>query len=232
MNWTWAGIITAACILIAAVIGYNRGFIKEAVSTLLLFLSILMVWFINPYVNQFLRENTPLYTTLSEGSAKAVSGVIESGVKVSREEQGKLIDSLPLPKMLKEDMKEKNTAGTYRDLEVKNFSDYIAKYLAELLLNGISFLASFLLATIILRVIAFALDLFANLPVIRGVNKLAGAALGAIEGVALVWLIMAVLTVLCSTAAGKTALEMIRKDTFLDYMYGQNLFLKFFSLFL
>ena len=94
MNWTWAGIITAACILIAAVIGYNRGFIKEAVSTLLLFLSILMVWFINPYVNQFLRENTPLYTTLSEGSAKAVSGVIESGVKVSREEQGKLIDSL------------------------------------------------------------------------------------------------------------------------------------------
>ena len=102
MNWTWAGIITAACILIAAVIGYNRGFIKEAVSTLLLFLSILMVWFINPYVNQFLRENTPLYTTLSEGSAKAVSGVIESGVKVSREEQGKLIDSLPLPKMLKE----------------------------------------------------------------------------------------------------------------------------------
>ena len=158
MNWTWAGIITAACILIAAVIGYNRGFIKEAVSTLLLFLSILMVWFINPYVNQFLRENTPLYTTLSEGSAKAVSGVIESGVKVSREEQGKLIDSLPLPKMLKEDMKEKNTAGTYRDLEVKNFSDYIAKYLAELLLNGISFLASFLLATIILRVIAFALE--------------------------------------------------------------------------
>ena len=155
--------------------------------------------------------------------------MIESGVKVSREEQGKLIDSLPLPKMLKEDMKEKNTAGTYRDLEVKNFSDYIAKYLAELLLNGISFLASFLLATIILRVIAFALDLFANLPVIRGVNKLAGAALGAIEGVALVWLIMAVLTVLCSTAAGKTALEMIRKDTFLDYMYGQNLFLKFFT---
>ena len=46
---------------------------------------------------------------------------------------------------------------------------------------------------------------------------------------ALVWLIMAVLTVLCSTAAGKTALEMIRKDTFLDYMYGQNLFLKFFT---
>ena len=93
----------------------------------------------------------------------------------------------------------------------------------------ISFLASFLLATVILRVVAFALDLFANLPVIRGVNKLAGAALGAIEGIALVWLIMAILTVLCNTQVGKTALEMIRKDTFLDYMYGQNLFLKFFT---
>lgn len=229
MNWTWAGIAVAVCIVIAAVIGYNRGFIKEAVSTLLLFLSILMVWFINPYVNQFLRENTPLYTSVSKATADAVEDLVQKGVNVSREEQSRLIESLPLPGVLKENIKENNTAGTYRDLGAKSFSDYIAKYLAELLTNGISFLASFFLSGILLRVLAFALDLFANLPVIRGVNKLAGAALGILEGVAVLWTLMAILTVLCNTDFGEKALRMIQKDTFLSFMYGNNLFLKFFT---
>lgn len=34
---------------------------KELVSLVCVFLSMAIVWFINPYVNEFIRENTSIY---------------------------------------------------------------------------------------------------------------------------------------------------------------------------
>ncbi len=60
MNWTWLGLITAVFLVFSCFVGFRRGFIKEAVSTFLVLLSFVGVWFVNPYVNTFIRENTPV----------------------------------------------------------------------------------------------------------------------------------------------------------------------------
>ena len=55
MALTWAGVITILFLAAACVRGYRRGLIKELVSLVCVFLSMAIVWFINPYVNEFIR---------------------------------------------------------------------------------------------------------------------------------------------------------------------------------
>lgn len=55
MSWTWLGLAVLVLLAFSVVDGYRKGFIKEAVSVLLVLISVVLVWLINPYVNQFLR---------------------------------------------------------------------------------------------------------------------------------------------------------------------------------
>ena len=48
MALTWAGVITILFLAAACVRGYRRGLIKELVSLVCVFLSMAIVWFINP----------------------------------------------------------------------------------------------------------------------------------------------------------------------------------------
>ena len=66
MALTWAGVITILFLAAACVRGYRRGLIKELVSLVCVFLSMAIVWFINPYVNEFIRENTSIYEKVQE----------------------------------------------------------------------------------------------------------------------------------------------------------------------
>ena len=56
MALTWAGVITILFLAAACVRGYRRGLIKELVSLVCVFLSMAIVWLINPYVNEFIRH--------------------------------------------------------------------------------------------------------------------------------------------------------------------------------
>ena len=61
MNWTWLGLAVLVLLAFSMVDGYRHGFVKEVVSALLVLISVALVWLINPYVNQFIRENTSVY---------------------------------------------------------------------------------------------------------------------------------------------------------------------------
>ena len=61
MTITWLGITVLIFLVFSCYTGYKRGLIREVVSLLCVFLSMAVVWFINPYVNQFIRENTAVY---------------------------------------------------------------------------------------------------------------------------------------------------------------------------
>lgn len=227
MNWTWLGI--AAMVLLAAscLMGYRRGFVKEVVSMFCVVLSIAIVWFINPYVNEFIRENTPVYEKIQESCSEYVESKARSRENQSGGQSG-MIESLNLPEFLEKGIEQNNNAEVYRYLAVTTFTDYVSGYLARAVVNGFSFLISFLLSTLLIRMITWALNLISKLPVIRGVNKLAGAALGAVKFVIFIWVAFLVLTILCNTAVGKAGLELIEKDTMLGFLYDRNIFIKIF----
>ena len=135
---------------------------------------------------------------------------------------------MALPDFLKSSIKENNTAETYQYLAVDTFVEYLSGTLAMLAVNGLSYGISFLLATILIRVASYALDILARLPIISGVNRIAGAFVGGAKGLIYLWLALFIVTVLCSTQFGEMILQMVEQDVFLSFIYERNIFIRIF----
>ena len=231
MSLTWLGIVVIAFLVLAGYRGFRRGFVREVVSFFFVFLAIAAAWAINPYVNEFFVENTPIYEKIQESCEDFITEQSEGqGEKTAeaRGEQDGFIENLELPGLLQKGMEANNTDETYQYLAVDSFGSYVSGYLARTIVNGLSFLVSYLLASVIIRIGMFILDLIAGLPLIKEANKLTGALVGLAEGILFVWIAFLVLTVLCSTEIGKKGLELIEKDVFLNIIYQYDIFINFF----
>ena len=228
MNWTWLGIVVMVFIVFSSYMGFKHGLVKELVSMFCVVLSIVVVWFINPYVNDFIRENTPVYEKIQESCKDFVGKKAEDVKSPGSSGQNSMLESLSLPSFLTDEIEENNTAEVYRYLAVNTFKDYVSGYLALMAVNGLSFLVSFVLATILIRMVTWALNLISNLPVIKGVNKLAGGVLGIAKAVIFIWVALLLVAVLCNTEIGKAGLELIEKDQMLSFLYEQNPFMRIF----
>lgn len=226
---TWLGIVVAGILLLTAYKGFRRGFIREIVSFFFVFLALAVSWAINPYVNEFFMENTPVYEKIQESCQSFVESQKKQELtSPGTEEQTGFIEGLELPELLQKGLESNNTAEVYTYLAVDSFGEYISEALARMIVNGLSFFVSYLLATVILRLGTWVLNLLAGLPVLKSANKLAGGLVGAAKGVLFVWIAFLVMTILCSTSIGKEALALIEKDAFLNVLYEYDIFVNVF----
>lgn len=227
MTLTWLGLVVLVILAVVAYRGYKRGFIREVVSFFFVFLAIAVSWAINPYVNEFFMENTPVYEMVRENCRKFVS----SGEKEKNgdaESKTGFIEDLELPELLQKGLEANNTEAVYAYLSVETFGEYVSEALARMIINGLSFVVSYMMASIILRLGTWILNVLAGLPVLKGANKLAGGMVGLVKGVLFIWIAFLVLTVLCSTEIGRQGLSLIEKDPFLNVVYEYDIFVNFF----
>ena len=228
ISWTWLGIAVLALIAAACIMGFQKGFVKEIVSVFFMLISFLLVWAVNPYVNTFVKEYTPVYDTIQDKCQTLVSEQIGNKKTLDKEEQNQVMENMELPDLLKNALVENNTAETYRYLAVSTFTEYISDSLAVMAVNGISFLISFVLSAAVIKLLGFILNVLTKLPVINGINKIAGAAVGGIKCIIFIWIAFLVLTLLCNTTLGQQEMALIQQDAFLNFLYSQNVFVKVF----
>lgn len=228
MTLTWLGIGTIAILLLFGWLGYRRGFIREVMSMFFVVLSIGLVWIMNPYINEFLRNNTPLYETVQDSTKGFVESQLNDKISIGQEEQADLIKSLGLPAFLTEGLEENNNAAVYEYLAVGSFTHYVSDYIAVAVVNGVSFLVSFVFSTLLIRMITYALNIIARLPIIKGVNKLAGGFVGALKGLLFIWIALLILTVFCNTEIGRQGFALIEKDYIASFLYEKDIFVKIF----
>lgn len=229
MEYTWLGIAAAVILGFSCFAGYKRGFVKEAVSVCYVVLALFVVWLINPYVDAFLREYTPVYDMVQESCRTVVEAEIS---KAGEEAQSQVINELPLPALLKSQIEENNTLEGYRLLAVDGFAGYVSEAAARMVMNGLGFVLSYLLANIIIRTLVYVLNIISHLPVLRTVNRAAGLLLGGVRGLVVVWIGLLVLTIFCSTSWGSECMDMVNRDVILSFLYDKNPFVRvFMSLF-
>ena len=228
ISWTWLGIAVLALIAAACIMGFQKGVVKEIVSVFFMLISFLLVWAVNPYVNTFVKEYTPVYDTIQDKCQTMVSEQIGNKKTLDKEEQNQVMENMELPDLLKNALVENNTAETYRYLAVSTFTEYISDSLAVMAVNGISFLISFVLSAAVIKLLGFILNVLTKLPVINGINKIAGAAVGGIKCIIFIWIAFLVLTLLCNTTLGQQGMALIQQDAFLNFLYSQNVFVKVF----
>lgn len=142
--------------------------------------------------------------------------------EIPKDTQIQQIENAPLPQFLKDELIENNNSTIYGELGVSSFPKYVAAYISRLVLNLLSFLVTFLLAIIIVKALMFAVNIIGELPVLGLVNHIAGAALGLLLAVVIVWLGFLVMTLAYTTDIGMACFEMVEKSRILGFLYDTN----------
>ena len=133
-----------------------------------------------------------------------------------------MIENMKLPENIKEKLVENNNSEAYDLLEVAGFHDYVGAYLANLIINAMAYLISFVIVWTVLKAITVALDIVTKLPVLHGINKLAGGILGLIQGIVIVWVIFLLGAILSNGQMGQQFMKLIQENMFLSLLYYYN----------
>ena len=194
LSGRWLEVAVAAYLIGMMLYGHYRGFIRIAVSVMSLFITLFAVRVAIPQTAAWLEHNTALYETMKESALKA-SGLDEKMDEMAQTADlaGKageraVIESLEIPDQVKKLLIENNNGEVYQEMGVQIFEDYVGKYLADRVIRVIIFTVLFTVFYASLHIVIVWLNLLSRLPIIYGLNKIAGAVLGLTEALIFVWI--------------------------------------------
>ena len=152
-----------------------------------------------------------------------------SGWNESREDdiqapasQRTVIEGLKLPQSIKDMLIENNNSEFYNILGVEQFTEYITACLADMAIHVVCSVLIFVLSYVLIRFLIHWLDLIARLPIICGLNQLAGAFLGLAQGLLILWIAGIVLKFFEAAPIGQILEQQIRASSWLSFLYQYN----------
>ncbi len=224
-------LVVAIIFLISILVGYKRGFIKIVASLLTTVASIILVLMLSPHVSAWIQDNTGLNQLVHDKCVQIMEQAGENASATQDEQIAWMIDSAKLPDIFQEMLHVNNNEEVYAALGVETFIEYISAYITKIIADILAFLAIMLVVTIVVRILMSVLGVFGKLPVIGGANKAAGAILGIVSGLVLVWFLFFVVTLLYNTPMGTKVFEDIAASKILTLLYDNNLIMKYITKF-
>lgn len=219
----WLETAVAVYLIGMVLYGHYRGFIRLAVSLVSLAAALLVVWAVMPYATDWIKNNTGLYESMKAGIEQTAGFTQLEGEPDEPSDEGLAIEGLELPEQIKRLLSENKTAEDYGSLGAEALQDYVGSYLADIMLRILVFVVLFLTIFILLRVLVFWLDLIAKLPILSGLNQIAGAVLGGLEGLVFVWIGCMILTLASGTGLGGQIMSQVDISPWLSWLYENNL---------
>lgn len=219
-------LIVAATVFLFALIGYKKGLFKSAVSAIGIVLAVFLTSILAPYMKGLLCDKTEIdeeIKTQIETRFQLDTGDME----MSRVEEMKLLEKIPLPENVKEWIIESGNKEIYDKLNVKGFSDYVATYLTDMVMKGLAYIITFAVLMLIIHIFINLADIVTNIPILNGINKVGGVLFGCVQALLLVWMFFIILTFLSAFEVGVNMMKMIDESSVLGYIYEKNIFLKF-----
>lgn len=223
MNWLSIVILVFLILIIAN--GIRRGLVKTVLSMLSIVIAIALASAFSPYIESFLTEKTPLYDSIQQNSQKKLAENLKNQEGIDLTEQISMLEELPLPGDLVTSIL-KGSGEEYGQLIGETLAEYLSVSIASVIVSGVAGFLSFVLAMVVIRILIFALDKIVSLPVIKTFNRIGGGLAGAVQGLLVIWIVFLVITLLYSTEWAKEAYRLIRENTFLNFLYNNNILLQ------
>ncbi|MCR4956816.1 MAG: CvpA family protein [Lachnospiraceae bacterium] len=212
-------------LILFGLIGFFRGFVKMAYGCIAIVISITLVSLLTPYVKDMLLHHTNLYEQLSKSCTEAIEE------KYSRNESEKPKDEedvykgagivLPSGAKMLEGVLDKGKEA------VSGIYEQVGSKVAMWILCAIAFVVTLLIVQILIHVIGGVLHLISKLPIIHGVDKIAGAAAGLMMGVLILWIIFVVLSTCCTSEKFDFVFRQIEENPITGFLYQNNLIVNF-----
>lgn len=218
-------VVVAAFFVAQAIAGMKRGLIKTVFSMFSVIIALIATALLSPVVTQKLQDNEKIMGYFAEKTAELLPfDQVESMLNLERKqsEQQKFLDSLPLPKSIRKQLMESNTKNYYHALGVDSFQAYLSNYIACMIISAVSFVATFFVMIILLKVLCFSLDLISKLPLLNQVNHLLGMGVGILYALLLVWVGGVILMAFSGTQVGQDLMGMVNDSTLLSFLHNHN----------
>lgn len=228
MNLNMLEIVIVAVFLLLVVFGMKEGLARKLASVLSLLITVALISVLLPNITAALKEKTPVYDMITTQVERAVQEQFKGtdSLNLSTPQQQSLIGTLPLPQFMKNQLISHNSKEGYQSLKASTFQDYIVNYVSTAILNALSFVTAVILVQLLVKIVIHVLQLLTMVPGIHLLNRLAGGAIGFVEGLFLLWLFFLLVSAFSATEWGLSMMAMIQQSKLLGMLYESNLFVR------
>lgn len=214
---------TGIFVVLMVSLGLKKGLVKMLFSMFSLVLIIFLIHILTPMTKEFLKT-TPVYDGISgrihSYVEKHVDDMTENMLQTGDGNQDSIIDGMPLPNSIKEDLKKNNQ--DYGSMKVDSLTDYISSYLSDIVLSAVTFILLFVLLSIAFVILIRVLNIFTKLPVIHAFNMAGGAIVGLAEAMLILWVLCIIITAFSATGWGQETCKAISENGILSFVYDNN----------
>jgi len=211
-------IIVLAVFALSVFCGYKKGFLKTAFELVSWVLVLLLCNYATPIVTNILIEKTDIEVMVQTTIDAKIGEVITETLETS----GVAELEAALPAELKTALLGEN--GSLKDVVANGEALDTTS-----LVNGIVGILGFVITVIVLRfamvVVEIVLAIIGKLPLIGPLDKILGLGCGAVKGVILCWVVLAVVSVLALTGVNTEFAAYISQSELLTWLQDNNLLL-------
>lgn len=221
-------LIIGIVFLIFVLVGLGQGMFRVILSVTGLIASIFISLYCSPYISGYLQENTKIDDKIAEYISHELQ-YSDTGEEMTKGIQVAAINGLPLPDPLKETILNNNNSEMYEALKVSGVYDYIAMFIAVVILNAAVFLALILICRVIFWFVGRHIGDLSKLPILRWIDKVGGGVLGGIRGLIWIWIFFLFLSITSTFSWSSMLIEEISESAILRLLYNHNIFVDVIS---
>lgn len=207
-------------LLISVFYGMRNGVFKSIIKMLSTLISLVASLVLYPMASAYLRT-TIIFDSLKNTIIENL-GLEQIVVDATRQGERQLIESLPLPESVIEELTINNNSTVYSILGVENIVDYIGGFVANMILNVAVMVLLFVAINILIKLVFKALGLVEKIALMRTVSKAGGGFVGLCTGVLILWMAFLCINMFMSNDMFNSILNDIRMSYIANILYEYN----------
>lgn len=212
-------LIVIGIILLSTFLGYKKGLIGVAFKILSFIIAIIITLILYRPVASFIINNTEI--------SKTIENIIVEKLSSTEIEEGKIEpENTDLPNVIVNYINGQitNTVNEAKNAVVQT----VAKDLSQNIINIIVMIGIFIVTRIILIFAKVILEAVSELPIVKQFNETGGTIYGIIRGILLIYLILAIISLILPMLNKTEILTTINNTILTKILYNNNLILKLF----
>lgn len=111
--------------------------------------------------------------------------------------------------------------------EEENIAEYVSREISYIAVSAIVILGIFIFARVVSLLVKFILDVIVSLPIFGTVNKVGGIAYGVIRAFLIIYIVLAIISLLSPALANTGLISTIKSSNIGSIFYNDNLILNF-----
>ena len=222
----YLAIILAVAWIFLIVRGVHHGILRMMFGALSIVLVLVIAAKANPIVVSYLDKRPEVVAWADKTAEKYVDvKEKESGERVSKDidsskDNSKNIDNIEIPSfmrksMLKELEKIKDSTSNIEEEATEKIKNATVEIISGLIIKGIAMIIVLIGAMIIIAILRIIINLVGKLPIIHGASKIFGGVLGALEGLAIIWIVLFMIECFSATSQGTVLMSEVENSRYL-----------------